>query len=55
MDRFRKEDIPFTVAVIDMDWHWQAADLERTGDSFGRAIRGTGGCFRIIGTFEQAA
>ena len=22
MDTFRKKDIPFTVATIDMDWHW---------------------------------
>ena len=22
MDRFKKENIPFTVATVDMDWHW---------------------------------
>ena len=32
MDRFRKEDIPFTVAVIDMDWHW-------AGSGFGKDWR----------------
>lgn len=32
MDRFREEDIPFTVAVIDMDWHW-------SGSGFGKDWR----------------
>jgi len=30
MDRFAQENIPLTVATIDMDWHW--VDLKRFGD-----------------------
>ena len=27
MDRFREQDIPLSVAVIDMDWHWVSEDF----------------------------
>ncbi|MBR1747659.1 MAG: DUF5110 domain-containing protein [Clostridia bacterium] len=31
MDRFEKEDLPFSVATVDMDWHWVDVD-ERFGE-----------------------
>ena len=42
MDRFREEDIPFTVSVIDMDWHLTEIDPKYgtgwTGYTWNRAL-----------------
>jgi len=32
MEKFIEEDIPITVATVDMDWHW--VDLKRFGDDY---------------------
>lgn len=34
MDRFKKEKLPFTVAVIDMDWHWVYEVDEKYGSGW---------------------
>ena len=34
MDRFTKEKLPFTVAVIDMDWHWVYEVDEKYGSGW---------------------
>lgn len=38
MDRFQKEDYPFSMAVIDMDWHWVKIEKQ-----FGSQYKGVNG------------
>lgn len=35
MDKFKDEDIPLTVATVDMDWHWVKDIKEKFGVSYG--------------------
>ena len=35
MERFRKEDVPLTVAAVDMDWHWVKEVRSRFGVNYG--------------------
>lgn len=35
MDRFEKENIPLTVATVDMDWHWVRNIKEKFGVKYG--------------------
>ena len=41
MERFEKEDIPFSVAVVDMDWHLVGISIRNT-EAAGPDIHGTG-------------
>lgn len=44
MDRFKREGIPFTTSVIDMDWH-RVDDVDpKYGSGWDRATRGTANC-----------
>ena len=62
MDRFRREGIPFTVAVLDMDWHMTDVDAQYgsgwTGYTWNRELfpdprrllaDSVCGCSRLIG------
>lgn len=42
MDRFEKENIPITVATVDMDWHWVHGINERFGTDYRAANPFTG-------------
>ena len=42
MDRFIEEDIPFTIATIDMDWHWVKVNKRFGYKSFKEGSKKTG-------------
>lgn len=51
MDRFLNEEIPFSVAVIDMDWH--ITDIDPKYGSGWTVIQEQKTCFRIQKAFAD--